>query len=342
MELMKIDGSFGEGGGQIIRTAVTLSTITKKPIEIVNIRKNRKTPGLRPQHLTGIKILGKICNAKIKGLQVGSTSIEFIPGEVESKKIHEDVGTAGSISLISQVLIPVVSFCKKKLELSITGGTDVSWSPTGDYTKHVLREAYSRMGIDFSMEIKKRGYYPKGGGLVNLEINPSKKINPINLDKRESKECSLHCSFSKINREVIESNLEKIITRLEERDFRIKKFVVNEDSVNEGAVVLLSSIDSKSIIGADSLLNGTNQEFSSKLTNNFTSLKLSVDDNLSDMLVVPASLSNDMSIYKVHTITSHLETNLYVTSKITGCKNGIGKIDDGYEVRIIGNSNSSV
>ena len=342
MELMKIDGSFGEGGGQIIRTAVTLSTITKKPIEIVNIRKNRKIPGLRPQHLTGIKILGKICNAKIKGLQVGSTSIEFVPGEVESKKIHEDVGTAGSISLISQVLIPVVSFCEKRLELSITGGTDVSWSPTGDYTKHVLKEAYSRMGIDFSMEIKKRGYYPSGSGQVNLEINPSKKINPINLDKRETKECSLYCSFSKIDSKVIESNLQKIMTQLEEKDFKIKKFVSNEDSINEGAVVLLSSIDSKSIIGVDSLLDRKNQGFSSKLPDRFASLNLSVDDNLSDMLVVPASLSKDMSSYKVRNITSHLETNLYVTSKITGCKNGIGKIDDGYEVRIIGSSYPSV
>ena len=143
MDFLKINGGHGEGGGQIIRSAITLSCITKKPIHIENIRKNRKISGLRPQHLTAITILQKIANAKTIGAKIGSTELKFIPGEIENLELIEDIGTAGSISLILQVLIPVVSIAKKQLNLKIKGGTDVLWSPTIDYTQRVLKEAYS-------------------------------------------------------------------------------------------------------------------------------------------------------------------------------------------------------
>jgi len=179
MDFLKIDGSYGEGGGQIVRSAVTLSCITKTPILIENIRKNRRVSGLRPQHITAVKLLSKICNAEVQGLNVGSTTIKFSPKNLENNILSEDIGTAGSISLILQALIPAGSISEKSLELSIIGGTDVPWSPTSNYTKYVLSEAYSRMGINFSMEITKRGYYPKGGGLVKVKIYPSKKLKPI-------------------------------------------------------------------------------------------------------------------------------------------------------------------
>ena len=97
MDFLKINGGFGEGGGQIIRSAITLSCITKQPIHLENIRKNRKVPGLRPQHLTAIKILQKIANAKVIGAEIGSTELKFIPNKIESLELVEDVGTAGSI-----------------------------------------------------------------------------------------------------------------------------------------------------------------------------------------------------------------------------------------------------
>ncbi len=116
MKFLEIDGSFGEGGGQIVRTAITLSCIMKQPIKIENIRKKRKNPGLKPQHLTALKILKKICNADLDQLKIGSTSLEFIPGDMQSLNLKENVGTAGSISLIIQVLIPVIAICKKKIK----------------------------------------------------------------------------------------------------------------------------------------------------------------------------------------------------------------------------------
>ena len=198
MDFLKINGEHGEGGGQIIRSAITLSCITNQPIHLENIRKNRKEGGLKPQHLTAIKILQKIANANVIGAEIGSTELKFIPGNIENLELIEDVKTAGSISLILQVLIPVVSISQKKLSLIIKGGTDVLWSPSMNYTQYVLKEAYSRMGIEFSIEITNRGYYPKGGGEIKLEVYPS-KIKSINLLERKSNNFKLICTFSKIS-----------------------------------------------------------------------------------------------------------------------------------------------
>ena len=342
MDVLKIDGSFGEGGGQILRSAVSLSCITKIPIEIENIRKNRKIPGLRAQHLTSIKLLSKICNAEVEGLRIGSNSIKFIPHEVESCSLEENIGTAGSISLLLQVIIPTGAIARKTLKLSIIGGTDVLWSPTSNYTKFVLAEAYSRLGIEFSMNIKKRGYYPRGGGIIDIEIFPSKNITPINLLQRKTKDVKLFCSFSKISKEVILNLVENMVNKIEKNGFLIKKYVKEETAIDNGSSMLIYSTDSDSIIGSDGLYDSKKNRFSENISSDFLTSKLGVDNHLADMLVLPASLAKEMSVFRVQNITKHLETNLYVTSKITGCKYGIGKLDDGYEVRITANSNTCI
>lgn len=341
MDFLKIDGSYGVGGGQIVRTAVTLSSITKTPIKIENIRAKRRIPGLRPQHLTAIKLLAKICDADVKGLKVGSTSIQFIPNELESFSLKEDVGTAGSISLILQVLIPAVSISKKSLELSIIGGTDVPWSPTSNYTKYVLGEAYSRIGIKFLMDIEKRGYYPKGGGIVKVNVTPTKKLKPISLTQRKTKSVNLYCSYSDLSTERIENEVQQAENILKDANFEIKSEMKKEESLSNGGSMLLYSHDSTSITGSDGLTD-TTPKLAQNISNNFIRNYLGVDNHLADMIVLPTSLIDDTTVYRIKEITKHLETNLYVASKITECKYGIGKLDDGFEVRIKGNSDSII
>jgi len=342
MDYQKIDGSYGEGGGQILRSAVTLSTITKKPIQIDNIRAMRKVPGLRAQHLTGVKLLAKLCNASVEGLKIGSTSIKFVPGELQSSNITENIGTAGSISLIFQGLIPAVAISKKELRLSITGGTDVSWSPTANYTKYVLADAYSRMGIKFSMDVKQRGHYPKGGGIIDLNIFPCNEIKPIILSQRNEKNVKLYCSFSKLDSELIDKHIQATKKILEQKNFSVEIEVKEESALNQGGSLVLYSNDSDSIIGSDGLFETKSSRFSNEILENFVKWNLGVDDHLADMLVLVAGLSKEMSIFRTKKITHHLETNLYITSKMTGCKYGIEKLDDGFEVRITGNSDSSI
>lgn len=339
MDFLKINGGHGEGGGQIIRSAITLSCITKQPIHLENIRKNRKNEGLKAQHLTAIRILQKISKADVIGAKIGSTELKFIPGNVENLELIEDVKTAGSISLILQVLIPVVSISQKKLSLIIKGGTDVLWSPSMDYTQHVLKEAYSRMGIEFSIEIIKRGYYPKGNGEVKLEVYPS-KIKSLTLSKRETNNLKLKCTFSKISIDVIKEKIEMIKEKISKANFNVEIEIKEEEAIDSGASLLIYSIDKNSIIGVDGLFNNKKQNFDldfEKFNNS-----LGVDESLADMLVVPASLGINKTVFQVKEITKHLETNLFVTSKITGCKYGIGKTSEGFEVIIQGVSNSSI
>jgi len=339
MDFLKINGGHGEGGGQIIRSAIALSCITKQPIHLENIRKNRKISGLRPQHLTAINILQKIANAKVIGAEVGSTEIKFIPGDAKNLDLVEDVGTAGSIPLILQVLIPVVAMSKKQFNLRIKGGTDVLWSPTIDYTQHVLQEAYSRMGINFSFELIKRGYYPKGGGEIKLQVNPS-NVKSILFSKRKTNKVKLICSFSKFTNNEIENKVYEIVKQLTDANFIVDVEIKSEEALDSGASLLIYSIDDDSIIGIDALYNKKTGKFDLDMDNFIKNY--AIDDNLADMLIVPASLASGKTILPVKEITKHLETNLFVTSKITGCKYGIGKTSNGFEVIIEGISNPSI
>jgi RNA 3'-terminal phosphate cyclase (ATP) len=339
MDFLKINGGHGEGGGQIIRSAIALSCITKQPIHLENIRKNRKISGLRPQHLTAINILQKIANAKVIGAEVGSTEIKFIPGDAKNLDLVEDVGTAGSIPLILQVLIPVVAMSKKQFNLRIKGGTDVLWSPTIDYTQHVLQEAYSRMGINFSLELIKRGYYPKGGGEIKLQVNPS-NVKSILFSKRKTNKVKLICSFSKFTNNEIKNKVYEIVKQLTDANFIVDVEIKSEEALDSGASLLIYSIDDDSIIGIDALYNKKTSKFDLDMDNFIKNY--AIDDNLADMLIVPASLASGKTILPVKEITKHLETNLFVTSKITGCKYGIGKTSNGFEVIIEGISNPSI
>ncbi|MCH2404600.1 MAG: RNA 3'-phosphate cyclase [Nitrosopumilus sp.] len=340
VDFLKINGGYGEGGGQIIRSAITLSCITKRPIHLENIRKNRKVPGLRPQHLTSIKILQKVANAKVVGAEIGSTELKFIPGNIKNLELVEDVGTAGSISLILQVLIPVVAISQKKLSLTIKGGTDVLWSPSIDYTQYVLRDAFSRMGIEFSFELSKRGYYPKGGGEINLQVYPS-RVKSISFLERKTNSVKLICTFSKLSIEKIKNQIEEIKKKLTKENFIVEIEIKNQKAEDSGASLLIYSIDEDSIIGVDALFNKKTQRFDLDL-DKFVKNSLGVDDNLADMLVVPASLGQKKTTFQVRKITKHLETNLFVTSKITGCKYGIRRLTNGFEVIIEGVSDSSI
>jgi RNA 3'-terminal phosphate cyclase (GTP) len=175
--MIEIDGSYGEGGGQILRTAVALSVITGKPVRIRRIRANRPNPGLRVQHLHGILALKELSNARVKGAKVGSTVLEFIPGKAEPKHIKVPIKTAGSITLVLQALLPAMAFTGGSFE--VTGGTDVPWSPPVDYLRHVTLFALEKMGLRAEIEVKRRGHYPKGGGLVTGRVERWEERKPL-------------------------------------------------------------------------------------------------------------------------------------------------------------------
>lgn len=193
--MIEVDGSRGEGGGQIVRTAVALSAVTGDAVRIRNIRKSRPKPGLAQQHVKAILALAGLCNASFSGVEPRSQEIVFEPGEVHGGSYSVDIGTAGSITLLSQCLLPAMLSAGNPVSLEVHGGTDVRWSPTIDYFRYVFLPALSSFGVKASMELKQRGYYPMGMGAVLLNVEPG-DMKPINLEPQASDTVKgiSHCS----------------------------------------------------------------------------------------------------------------------------------------------------
>ena len=182
--MIEIDGSEGEGGGQVIRTATAMSAITKIPVKITRIRAGRKKPGLKPQHINAINAVAKLCNAEVKGCFQNSSEIEFYPGSIEGADMHIDIGTAGSITLVLQAMMIPCAYLDKKINISLMGGTDVAWSPPIDYLKSVTLEIMRKFGYNAEVEIERRGFYPKGGGQVVVRLGNHRDFDKINLEQR--------------------------------------------------------------------------------------------------------------------------------------------------------------
>ncbi len=313
---MKIDGSYGEGGGQILRTSVALSAITGEEVEIVNIRAGRKNPGLRNQHLWGIKLVGMMCRARIEGLKVGSMRVKFIPSKLRGGEYKIDIGTAGSITLLLQTAILPALFADEGVVLKIKGGTDVPWSPPVDYYRYVLIPIISRMGARIDMEVLERGYYPEGGGIVKVEIEPSNLVG-LSILKR-----------GKVLGRRGYINMRNLPTHIVDRMKKfLKEFEIFEDVKDTGnskgcGVVLVDEFEN-TIIGADSLCHrGIPAE---KIVENAIKRRLeelnsraTVDINMGDHLIPFGFLAKGKTEYYVREITGHMSTNAWVVEKFGG------------------------
>ncbi len=168
-----IDGSQGEGGGQILRTALAIAAVLGEPLEIESIRKGRQEPGLKAQHIIAAEAVRQLCGGTLDGATLGSETLTFRPGEIKGGNISLDIGTAGSIPLVMQAILPAAMFAKKTVRVRITGGTDVQWSMSADYLANVLLPQVARYARKISCAVRRRGYYPQGGGEMELRIIPS-------------------------------------------------------------------------------------------------------------------------------------------------------------------------
>ena len=170
-----LNGNYGEGGGQILRTALAYSTILQKAFEINDIRKGRENPGLKNQHLYCIKALRKFCDSAAEGDELGSLSLKYWPKKFIGRNVEIDVETAGSITLLMQSVLLPSMFAGKPFTITLIGGTDVSWSPSFDYFNNVLLPQLQRF-CRIEARILKRGYYPKGNGKIEIKFNQSFKL----------------------------------------------------------------------------------------------------------------------------------------------------------------------
>ena len=173
--MIELDGSSGEGGGQFVRLAVALSALTGEAIRVTRARARRPQPGLAPQHLAAVRAVASLCDARCEGLELRATDFSFEPRtRPAGGEVRVQVGTAGSITLVLQALLPMLVRAREPSRVVIIGGTDVRQAPTWDYLQEVLLRLLGRMGLDVRASVRRRGYYPRGGGEAVVEVRPQK------------------------------------------------------------------------------------------------------------------------------------------------------------------------
>ena len=351
--MLKIDGNYGEGGGQILRSSIALSSILQKPVEIHNIRSKRPSPGLRAQHFYVAKILADIFSADVENLYVGSKHIVFKPRKIVNKNppssnLRFNIGSAGSIPMILQTIIPTIAIAKKYADITIIGGTDVPMSPTMDYIRYVVAKIYNMIGINSDIEVLRRGYYPIGNGIVRTKISPCKNIEPINLvnkRKRGDIEPQIIGVASNIPEKVLNQQISSALLQLEKNGIRCTNCQHSFESSFSAGLSILVYAQSKCgpFIGGDSIMQknessviNTGNRAAKKFLENYLS-NAQIDHYLADMLVIPASLAKGKSRYCINKVSQHMITNLYIASKIVGCKYDIKNMKKYYIVTIEGN-----
>lgn len=182
--MLEIDGSLGEGGGQIVRSSLALSLVTGKPFTIKNVRANRSKPGLMRQHLTAVKAAAKVGNAKVQGATIGAGEFTFKPGKVTGGGYDFRIGTAGSTTLVLQTVLPALLTADRPSELTLEGGTHNPFAPPFDFLASAYLPLINRLGPRVSAILERPGFYPAGGGRVTVYIEPSKSLGRLELTER--------------------------------------------------------------------------------------------------------------------------------------------------------------
>ncbi|MEN3036575.1 MAG: RNA 3'-terminal phosphate cyclase [Candidatus Methanosuratincola petrocarbonis] len=337
--MIEVDGSYGEGGGQILRGAVFLSCVTRTPVRVYNIRARRPKPGLQPQHLVGLKAAAEVSGGILEGAELGSCEVRFSPGAVAGGTYTFEIGTAGSTMLIAQELIPILAFADGGSEVKIVGGTDVPWSPPVDYFRNVAIPAFKIVGIEASVELVRRGHFPRGAGEVRISVVPSKGLNPVKAVERgrvESIRGISHCTnlpSHVASRQT--SSAERLLRRAGYENIRIVSEAGSNPAGGPGSgIVIWAETGTEFRIGADALgskerrAEEVGEIAAEKLLEELQS-GMALDSHLGDMLVPLVALAGGVSKIGVSKITPHSETMIWLCSKFLGTRFEIERLKGG-------------
>lgn len=344
--MIEIDGSYGEGGGQILRSSISLSVLTQQPVVIKKIRANRPNPGLRAQHLTAIKILKEFSDADVKGLEIGSSVVEFHPCRLVEKNYKFDIGTAGSVTLVLQTIIPLAFEIKSSIHVKLRGGTDVKWSPTWNYFRDVFLPLVRKIGINVDAKLIRRGFYPKGGGEIEVTLHPARRLQPFRVMEQNYGEIGGIIAISKLRDNIAKRIEHAAVKRAVKESIPCKIGVERDDSsASEGVSITLWSRSEESIIGvskvgekglpSEKLGGGAAEEIINEMLS-----KESLDTHMADQILIYLSYiavkKGDESVFLTRDITEHTRTNAWLIRKFLPVEISVERKNGLHEVRIRG------
>lgn len=305
----------GEGGGQVLRSALVLSTITGKAFRMENIRAGRKKPGLAAQHLACVHGAARISNARITGDRAGSGEVSFAPQRVRPGQYSFRIRTAGSAALLAQTVALPLALAGEASRLTLGGGTHVPWSPTVGYIADVWAPALDALGLRFSTELTKAGYYPKGGGELELTVPPARRpLMPLDAEARASLHgLAARITISRLPEEVARRCRERADALLAANGLFAEWEILRLPAASPG--VCLELVANFGLLSAGFSALGERGKPAGKLAEEavaalagFLASGAAVDAHLADQLVVPLALTPGESRFSTNKLTSHLLT----------------------------------
>ncbi len=317
-----IDGSFGEGGGQILRTSLALSCLLGKPVEIRNIRKSRRNPGLRPQHLTAVMAAASIANAVVQGANLSSTSLQFQPDGIRGGTYHFDVAkkkaSAGSVSLLLQTILLPLCFAGRTSLVTVKGGTPVPWSPSFHYLTSIVNPLLFRLGVIAEYAITSWGWYPVGNGHVSARITPVRALQPFTLiDRGNLLSVTGISAISNLPDHIATRQRDRALAVLSRQGIEASIETLSVPSTGKGSFLFLTAEFENLSVGFDSLgaAGKRAEEVADEACTGLLSYlhaKGALDPHLADQIVPWLAFCHGSSEFTTSRVTRHLLTNIWV------------------------------
>jgi RNA 3'-terminal phosphate cyclase (ATP) len=319
--LIPIDGARGEGGGQILRTALALSCVTGQGFEMTRIRAGRVRPGLRPQHLACVRAAAMACGAKVGGAFDGSPDLRFEPGPLAAGDFEFEIATAGATSLVVQTVLAPLATTGSGSRVRVTGGTHVPRSPSFDYLSRHWAAAVEALGLRCTFALERAGFYPRGGGALSASVEPWQRPASLELSERGALVCVRGVSGEgRLKGEVAKRQRDAAQERLwEARRLEAQWDVVSVPAGSPGSFLLIEALFEKSraafaFLGERGVRAEQLGDRAARRLLRFLEEEGAVDPQLADQLAVPLALSGGLGRVTTCEVTRHLETVAEVVS----------------------------
>ncbi len=331
-----IDGSHGEGGGQILRTSLSLSALTGRPVEIVRIRAGRSRPGLQPQHLASVRAAADLCAAQLEGAEIGSVRLRFAPQAPPAPGVyHFAIGTAGAAPLVLQTVLLPLALAPGPSRITVTGGTHVAHAPTADYGERVYLPTLARHGLAASALSSRAGFFPKGGGVVQAEIAGGAAPLLMTLTERGAlRALTALIVTAGLPATVAERGIAAIRQELGRLPVELSVETREVPAASPGAAVLLvaeceGGPAGFSAIGERGKRMETVAEEACRAFREWRETGAACEEHLADQLVLPMALTAGESRWTTSRVTEHLRTVLWVVPQFLPIEASLAEHPDG-------------